>query len=157
WSAWAVTVVRTRWVVAGLSVVALLALLGVMFDIKVGLSSTESLAKNGPAYETLQTLRRGGVSTGNLTPIEALVATDQARPAAAQLATVDGVQRAVVSADQASNRGGLSVVVLVPDRETVDSASVDVVQRVRDRAAQIPGVLGVTGVGASQVDFAHAV
>jgi putative drug exporter of the RND superfamily len=157
WRGWAARVVRARWVAAGLSVVALLALVGVLFNIKVGLSSTESLAKNGPAYETLQTLRRGGVSTGNLTPIEVLVATDQVRSAAVQLATVDGVERAVVSRDRASNRGGLSVVVLVPNRETVDSASVDVVQRVRDRAARIPGVLGVTGIGASQVDFAHAV
>jgi RND superfamily putative drug exporter len=157
WSGWAARVVRARWVAAGVSLAALVALTGALFDIKVGLSSTESLAKTGPAYETLQTLRRGGVSTGNLTPIEVLVATDQVRPAATELATVDGVERAVVSRDRASNRDGLSVVVLVPDRETVDSASVDVVTRVRDRAAQIPGVLGVTGVGASQADFAHAV
>ena len=157
WNGWAAGVVRTRWVAAGLSLVALLALVGMVFDIKVGLSSTESLAKNGPAYETLQTLRRGGVSTGNLTPIEVLVDTDQVRSSAADLATVDGIERAVVSRDQASNRDGRSVVVLVPDQETVDSTSVDVVKRVRDRAEQIPGVLGVTGIGASQADFAHAV
>ncbi|HKA67669.1 MAG TPA: MMPL family transporter [Actinomycetes bacterium] len=157
WRGWAARVVRTRWVAAGLSLVALLALVGVLLDIKVGLSSTESLAKNGPAYETLQTLRRGGVSAGNLTPIEVLVATDRARSSAAELATVDGIERAVVARDEASNRGGKSVVVLVPDRETVDSDSVEVVDRVRDRAEQIPGVLGVTGIGASQADFAHAV
>ncbi len=157
WSSWAARVVRARWVAAGVSLVVLLALVSVLFDIKVGLSSTDSLATSGPAYEALDTLKRGGVTTGNLTPIEVLVTADQAGSAAAQLATVDGVERAVVSRDQASSRGGQAVVVLVPDRETVDSASVDVVTRVRERAAQIPGVLGVTGVGASEADFAHAV
>src|SRR5215472_13749430 len=53
---------------------------------------------------TSGTLKRGGVTTGSLTPIEVLVSTDQARPAAAELAEVDGIQRAVVSGDQASNR-----------------------------------------------------
>jgi putative drug exporter of the RND superfamily len=63
----------------------------------------------------------------------------------------------VVSTDQASNRAGKSVVVLVPQSETVNSKSVDVVDRVRDRAKELPGVLGVTGIGAAQLDFLHAV
>jgi putative drug exporter of the RND superfamily len=45
----------------------------------------------------------------------------------------------------------------VPDRETVNSNSVDVVRRVRDRSEQLPGVLGITGIGAAQTDFLHAV
>jgi RND superfamily putative drug exporter len=85
------------------------------------------------------------------------VSTGQAETAAAELAKVDGIQRAVVPSDQASNRDGRSVVVLVPDRETVNSQSVEVVRRVQDRAAQLPGVIGVTGVGATQNDFLHAV
>jgi len=85
------------------------------------------------------------------------VSTEQARAAAAELAKVDGIQRAVVPSDQASNRDGRTVVVLVPDRETVNSKTVDVVRRVRDRSEQLPGVIGVTGVGAAQVDFLHAV
>jgi putative drug exporter of the RND superfamily len=85
------------------------------------------------------------------------VSTDQATAAAAELAKVDGIQRAVVPRGQASNRDGRSVVVLVPDRETVNSKTVDVVRRVRDRATQLPGVIGVTGIGAAQVDFLHAV
>jgi RND superfamily putative drug exporter len=157
WSAWATKVVRGRWVAAGLSVAALVALVGAFFGIKVGLSSTDSLAKSGPAYTALETLKRGGVTTGNLTPIEVLVQTDQARPAAAELAKVDGIERAVVPNDAASNRGGRTVVVLVPDRETVNSASVDVVKHVRDRSKELSGVIGVTGIGAAQIDFLHAV
>jgi putative drug exporter of the RND superfamily len=157
WSAWATRVVRSRWVAAGVSLAVLFALVGVFFGIRVGLSSSESLAKSGPAYETLQTLERGGVSTGSLTPIEVLVRTDQARPVADALAQVGGIERALVSRDESSNRAGRTVVVLVPDRETADSRSVDVVRRVRDRAAQLPGVIGVTGIGAVQIDFLHAV
>jgi putative drug exporter of the RND superfamily len=150
-------VVRTRWVAAALSIAVLLALVGALSGIKVGLSSTESLAKSGPAHQTLQTLQRGGVAPGNLTPIEVLVSTAQARPVAAELAKVDGIQRAVVPSDQASNRDGKSVVVLIPDRETVNSKSVEVVRRVGDRSRELPGVIGVTGTGAAQADFLHAV
>jgi len=157
WSAWAAKIVRARWLAACLSVAALLALIGVLGGVKIGLSSTESLAKSGPAYAALETLKRGGVTTGNLTPIEVLVSTGQAKSAAAELAKVDGIERAVVSSDQASNRDGRSVVVLVPDRETVNSTSVDVVQRVRGRSRELPGVIGVTGIGAAQIDFLHAV
>ncbi len=157
WTGWTTTVVRARWLAAGLAIAALLALVGAFLGVRIGMSSTESLAKSGPAYEALETLKRGGVTTGNLTPIEVLVSTDQARSTAAELAKVDGIQRAVVPSDQASNRDGRSVVVLVPDRETVNSKSVDVVRRVRDRSEQLPGVIGVTGIGAAQTDFLHAV
>jgi putative drug exporter of the RND superfamily len=157
WTGWTARVVRARWLAAGLAIGALLALVGAFLGVRIGLSSTESLAKSGPAYEALETLKRGGVTTGSLTPIEVLVSTDQARTAAAELARVDGIQRAVVPSDQASNRDGKTVVVLVPDRETVNSQSVDVVRRVRERAAQLPGVIGITGIGAAQTDFLHAV
>jgi len=140
-----------------LALAALVGLIGVFFGIKVGLSSTDSLAKSGPAYEALATLKRGGVAAGSLTPIEVLVSTDRARPVAAELAKVDGVARAVVPTDEASNRAGRTVVVVVPDRETVNSKSVDVVKRVRDRSIELPGVIGVTGIGAAQIDFLHAV
>jgi putative drug exporter of the RND superfamily len=63
----------------------------------------------------------------------------------------------VVSDDEMSNRAGESVIVLVPDTETVDATSVDVVNRVRDRAEDLPGVIGVAGIGATQIDFMNAV
>ncbi len=79
WSRWARLVVRRRWVAAGRAVAALGALIGVLFGIKIGLASSASLAHSGPAYEALQTLENGGVTTGALTPIEVLVETDQAK------------------------------------------------------------------------------
>jgi putative drug exporter of the RND superfamily len=157
WTGWTTRVVQARWLAAGLAIAALLALVGVFLGVRIGLSSTESLAKGGTAYEALETLKRGGVTTGTLTPIEVLVSTEQARSAAAELAKVDGIQRAVAPSDRASNRDGKTVVVLVPDRETVNSKSVDVVRRVQERATQLPGVIGITGIGAAQTDFLHAV
>ncbi len=157
WTGWTARVVRARWLAAGMAVAALVALVGAFLGIRIGLSSTESLANSGPAYQALQMLKRGGVATGTLTPIEVLVSTDQAKAVAAELAKVDGIERAVVPSGQASNRDGRSVVVLVPDRETVNSKSVDVVRRVKQRSEGLPGVLGITGIGAAQTDFLHAV
>jgi RND superfamily putative drug exporter len=157
WSRWAAAVVRRRWIAAGIALAALAALIGVFFGIKIGLASSGSLAKSGSAYQALQTLEKGGVSTGTLTPIEVLVRTDQAHAAADRLAKVEGVDHAFVPSDPASNRDGQTVVVLIPDQETVNSKSVGVVKRVKTVAHDLPGVIGVTGVGAAQIDFMHAV
>jgi putative drug exporter of the RND superfamily len=157
WSRWAALIVRRRWIAAGAALAALAALIAVFLGIKIGLASSASLAKSGPAYETLQTLERGGVSTGALTPIEVLVSTDQARAAAERLGQVDGIERALVPSGSASNRDGQTVLVLIPDEETVNSKSIGVVKRVKSTADGLPGVVGATGIGAAQIDFLHAV
>jgi len=157
WSRWAALVVRRRWIAAIVAVASLAALIGVFLGVKIGLASSDSLARSGPAYEALQTLERGGVSTGNLTPIEVLVSTGQAKNAATELGKVDGIDHAYTPSGPASNRDGQSVVVLIPSHETVNSKSIDVVKRVKAAANDLPGVVGITGVGASQIDFLHAV
>ncbi|TDD89114.1 MMPL family transporter [Actinomadura darangshiensis] len=157
WSRWASLMVRRRWIAAGVSIVALLALVGAFTGIRVGMSSSDSLAESGPAYEALATLERGGVTTGNLTPIEVLASTGRARSVAAELGRVPGIERALVPHGPASNRAGKTVVVLIPDEETVNSKSVDTVRDVIDRAERTPGVLGVTGTGTAQIDFLNAV
>ena len=157
WSRWATLVVRRRWIAAISALAALFALIGVFLGVKIGLASSGSLAHSGPAYDTLQTLERGGVSTGNLTPIEVLVASDQAKNAATELGKIDGIDHAYAPSGPASNRNGQSVVLLIPDKETVNSTSVGVVKRVKAAAAGLPGVVGITGIGAAQIDFLHAV
>jgi RND superfamily putative drug exporter len=157
WSRWATLIVRRRWIAAGAALAALAALVAVFLGIKIGLASSASLAKSGPAYEALQTLERGGVSTGALTPIEVLVSTDQAQAAAERLGQVDGIDRALVPSGPASNRDGQTVLVLIPDEETVNSKSIGVVKRVKSTADGLPGVVGATGIGAAQIDFLHAV
>ncbi len=125
--------------------------------IKIGAADSESLAKSGEAYETLALLEDGGVGTGNLTPVEVLTETDLAQAAADQLAEVDGVDHAFVPTGPGADVDGRTVVVLVPDKETVNSQSVDVVRSVKDAAEDIDGVVGVAGLGADQVDFLKAV
>jgi RND superfamily putative drug exporter len=157
WSRWAALVVRRRWIAAGAALIALFALISVFFGIKIGLASSDSLAKNGPAYETLQTLEKGGVTTGTLTPMEVLVSSRQARATADRLAQVDGVKHVLISTDASSTGDGRTVIVVVPGSETVNSQSVGVVNRVKAAVDGLPGVVGVAGIGAAQIDFLHAV
>jgi RND superfamily putative drug exporter len=157
WTAWARLIVRRRWI-ALLSAVAVLAVLFVSFlGIKIGLADSSSLAKSGPAYDTLQTLRQGGVNTGVLTPMEVLTETDKAQSVADTLAGVDGVTRSVVPTGPGASVDGQTVVLVFPDQETVNSQSVQVVRDVTAEAEVTDGVIGVTGVGNAQVDFLHAV
>ena len=157
WSRWARLVVHHRAVAAGVAFLALGLLFVAFLGIKIGLASSDSLAKTGPAVTALHTLERGGVSTGALTPIEVLAERDKATSVAATLGEIDGVEEALVSTGESSSADGQTVVVLIPDRETVNSKSVEVVKRVKSAAADTPGVLGVAGLGTAQVDFLHAV
>jgi RND superfamily putative drug exporter len=140
WSRWARLVVRRRWAALGVALVVLGLLFVAFLGIKIGQPSSDSLAKTGPAVTALHTLEEGGVSTGALTPIEVITDSDQAGSAA-----------------ESSSADGRTVVVLVPDTETVNSKSVAVVKRVTSAADDTPGVLGVAGLGTAQVDFLHAV
>ena len=157
WTRWAQLVVKHRIVTASVAALALGALVVVFSGIKIGQSSVDSLATNGPAYDAYQVLVDGGVPDGALTPIEVLANTDAAPAIAAQLGKVDGVADAFVSTAADSNRNGMTVVVVVPQHETVNSTSVETVKRVKDAASGLPGVLGIAGLGAAQIDFLHAV
>ncbi|MDT4894343.1 MAG: putative drug exporter of the superfamily [Pseudonocardiales bacterium] len=157
WSRWARLVVRRRVIAAIAATAILAALASALLGVKIGQSSSTSLAKSGSAYEALQVLEKGGVTTGSLTPIEVLVSTDQAKTAAAGLAKINGVARALVPSGAGSNRNGETVVVLIPDEETVNSQSIGVVRRVNSAIKTMPGVVGATGLGAAQIDFLHAV
>ena len=157
WSAWARGVVKNRYVAAGAALLALGALFVAFLGIKIGLASSESLAKNGKAYVALQTLKHGGVTTGVLTPMEVLVDSDQADSVRDKVAAVDGVQAAVVANGPGGTADGHSIVVAIPDKETVNSSTVDPVRHVKDAVDDMPGVIGVAGVGAAQIDFLKAV
>src|SRR4051794_20350943 len=157
WSGWTRQVVRHR-VLAIVAAFVVLGLLCVAFlGIKVGLASSESLAKNGSAYDALQVLKQGGVTTGTLTPMEVLVDTPQATTVAAAVRGVDGVSKVFVSKDPSNDAAGHSVVVVVPTQETTNSSTVGPVKAVKSLTQDMPGVIGVAGVGADQIDFLKAV
>jgi len=155
WSRWAALVVKRRWLSAIVALAALGALLGVLSDVKIGQSSSDSLAKSGPAYEALQTLKKGGVPTGVLTPIEVLTQADKSHDIADQLGKVPGVTGAVVADSIAAN--GENVLLVLPKDETVNGKSVDVVRDVISESKKVPGVIGIAGIGPGQIDFLEAV
>jgi putative drug exporter of the RND superfamily len=136
--------------VAGLAVLALLAL--PVLRLQLGEASSDSLASAGPARAALDTLTRGGVPSGALTPIQVLVRSDAAGATTATLARVDGVH-AVVDAGAA---GGTRLLTVLPARETSGSGGQHILTAVRDNADRADGVLGVGGSGAALVDFRHA-
>src|SRR4051794_23307593 len=143
WSRWARVVVRHR-VLAALGSFLVLGLLFVsFFGIKIGLASSDSLAKNGSAYNAFQVLDSGGVTTGSLTPMEVLVDTPQATAVAQQLSHVDGVARVDIATGPGQTANGHSIVTVVPEHETVNSASVGPVKRVKEAVKDTPGVIGV--------------
>ena len=154
WSGWARLVVRHRIAATGLAVVLLALLIVPVFGLKLGQSGIESLARNGPSYDALQTLTDGGVGTGVLTPVEVLVPAADAQAAADAARGVEGVQLAVIG----STKNGTTVIDVLPTEATVDSASVVVVDDVRAAVeAAVDGQVGVTGVGASVQDYFKAV
>ena len=126
-----------------------------MAGLKIGPgSSLESLAQDGPRYDTLETLTSGGVGTGVLTPIEVLVPATDAEAAAEAARGVDGVQLAVVG----TAVGDSAVVDVLPDDATLDSAASEVVDDIR--ASIEPAVTGdvaITGLGPTIEDYFSAV
>ncbi|HEY0409155.1 MAG TPA: MMPL family transporter, partial [Candidatus Dormibacteraeota bacterium] len=102
-----------------------------------------------------QQLLDGGVPGGVLTPIEVLVRADQASSALDRLSRVPGI----VTADlpTGSSRNGLVDLIALPRDETVNSSTLTAVTAVRDAMASQPGVVGVSGLGAIELDYSHAV
>ncbi|MEJ7628928.1 MAG: MMPL family transporter [Nocardioidaceae bacterium] len=154
WTAWARAIVKQKFIATLVAVVAIALLVIPVFSLKIGQSDVASLARNGPAFTALQTLREGGVGSGVLTPIEVLVPSGQVEAAAEAARGVDGVQMAVVG----GSKDGQSVVDVLPTNETVDSSSITVVDDVRAAVeASTDGPVGVTGAGATVQDYFSAV
>jgi len=155
WSAWSRGVVRHPVLAAGTAVVVLALLCVPLAGIKVGLSGVDSLATSGPAYQGLRTLRAAGLPTGSLTPMEVLVRGGDPATVAQVAARVPGVASA--TAPPAFRRGDLSLVEVIPARETVNSSSTAVVRDLRSAVDGLPGVVGASGAGPVQLDYSHAV
>jgi RND superfamily putative drug exporter len=161
WSGWARLIAKQRWVAAGLGFVILGLIIAPVFGIKVGVPRTEALASHGPAVETLAVLHDGGVPAGVVTPLEVLVRGADAPGGAQQvvdkLSQVDGVAFATFPDDPSWTKDGTAVVEVVPVQETVDLAQAAVVDRMRTAIADVPGVVGVAGTGATVRDYTEAV
>jgi RND superfamily putative drug exporter len=157
WTAWGRFVVRRK----ALTSVAALAVLAVLivpvFDLTTGETSPDALAQSGPAHETYERLLAGGVPGGVLTPLEVLARADAAGAARDRLASVEGIAAAVVPTAPDSNRGGTTMVIALPDEATLNSDSLQPLRAARDALEDEPGVTGIAGSGAIQLDYGHAI
>ncbi len=154
WSAWGRLVVAHRFVATAAALVMLALLIIPVFSLKIGQSGLDSQARSGARFDTLQTLRDGGVGAGVLTPIEVLVPTGDAEVAAEAARGVPGIQAAFVG----DTKSDIAVVDVLPTDVTVDSSGTALVDNVR---AAIEGAVGgevlVTGLGATVEDYFSAV
>ncbi len=154
WTAWARGVVRLRWIAATVALVALGVAIAPAFSLQIGQANSASLASNGPAVDSLKVLRDGGIGSGLLTTVSILTDGGDPQAIAAAASAVPGVRTAVASSP---GRDGKVVIDVIPDAETVDSNSVKTVTKIRKAVQDQPGVIGVTGVGATVLDYIEAV
>ncbi|MEV2267630.1 MMPL family transporter [Nonomuraea africana] len=94
WAGLARRVIRFRWPALLVSTGLLVALSSAALGLNLGEPTSDSLARSGPAYETLAGMREAGLPTGALSPIPVL-APESALPV---LRAVPGVETAVVAA-----------------------------------------------------------
>jgi len=154
WTAWARGIVAHRWLATISALVILGLLIAPVFQLKIGQADIDALAKNGAAFDTLHTLEDGGVGDGVLTPIEVLVATDQADAALKAASEVDGVHFAVVGGES----GGITLIDAVPQDATLESSSIQVVDDVRTAVTgAVDGDVWIGGAGAAVGDYFTAV
>jgi RND superfamily putative drug exporter len=86
-----------------------------------------------------------------------LTRSGQAATVRAQLASVPGIATADTSHDHGSVREGTTIVLGIPKAETVNSRTLTPVRTARSTLVNTPGVLGIAGEGAIELDYQHAV
>jgi putative drug exporter of the RND superfamily len=157
WTAWGRGIIRWRWAAAGAAIILLALFATPVFQIKVGETGVNALAKSGPAFDAYEQLVGNGVPQGILSPIEILTTTSEAPSAVAAISRLPGVTTAVVPSGTAGSRKGLSDIVAIPNSATLNNTTLAPVREVQNALAGHPGVIGVTGLGAIEQDYSHAV
>ncbi|HZU40200.1 MAG TPA: MMPL family transporter [Solirubrobacteraceae bacterium] len=157
WTRWSAGIVRNRWAAAAAAVAILAVLIVPVFSLTTGQTSASALARSGAAHAAYQRLVSGGVPSGVLTPVEVLTSSAQAGAVEQRLAGVSGIATAVRSSAPDSNHRGTTVLIGIPATETVNSRSLAPVRAARTALAHVPGVIGVAGEGAIELDYQHAV
>ena len=157
WSAWGRGVIRWRWAAAGLALVLLGLFAWPALQLKVGETGVNSLAKTGAARAAYEELLRGGVPQGVLTPIEVLTTAGAGPSVAHTLGHLPGITTAALPSGPTGRRGGTADVVALPDVASVNNTTLAPVRAVQAAVEGEAGVLGVTGTGAIEQDYSHAV
>jgi RND superfamily putative drug exporter len=157
WTAWTRGVVRGRWAAATIALAVLIVLIIPVFSLTTGETAASALAKNGQAHDTYRQLLAEGAPSGALTPIEVLTRTPDASAVTARLEHVPGIATVARSTALDSTRAGTTILLAIPRTETVNASSLQPVSAVRDAVRNTPGVIGVAGDGAIELDYQNAV
>jgi RND superfamily putative drug exporter len=155
WTAWARIVVRRRWVAAATSAAVLAVLAVAAFSIQLGNPRAESLAQAGTARAAFERLEGSGIGSGPLAPFDALVRAGDPDLVAEALAGVEGVRGAVAPSDW--RRGTTALVAVIPADDGNSPSGRATLDRVRDRAHELPAEVAVGGQAAQGSDFLDAV
>jgi putative drug exporter of the RND superfamily len=157
WTAWTRGIVRHRGIAAGVAIAILAILIVPLFSLTTGETSASALAKSGPAHDAYKRLIAGEVPSGVLTPIEVLASSADAPGIRTQLQSVPGIASAILPAGPGSTRSGTTIILGIPRQETVNASSLQPVRAARSALKGVPGVLGIAGEGATELDYQHAV
>jgi RND superfamily putative drug exporter len=153
WLRWGRAVVHRRWIATGVAVVILGALFIPFLSLSVGVAKADSLASSGPAYDGWHALQSSGVPQGALTPIIVLTDAASADATATTARSVPAVHTAVAPRGPVATAAGTRLVLAIPQNETYNGSTVQVVRDIKAAVDGRPGVIGVTGVGALQLDY----
>ena len=157
WLRWAKGVVHRRWIAVAAAAVILGGLFIPFLSLSVGTAKSASLASSGPEFRAWHQLQTSGVPDGGLTPIVVLTDASAADATATSARSVPGVVTAFAPRGPVATAAGTRLVIVIPRSETYNGATTQVVRDVKSRLDGRPGVIGVTGVGALQVDFQNGV
>jgi RND superfamily putative drug exporter len=86
-----------------------------------------------------------------------LARSNSAHEAATKMSSVSGVSTAVAPTTADSNKRGTTDVVAIPDEANLNTSTSGVVDRIRTALSDVPGISGVTGQGAIELDYVSAV
>ena len=157
WSRWASLIVHRKLAAIAVAVAALVVCLLPVFDLKVGETGTQALAKTGPARAAYEQMINAGLPAGALTPVEVLTTASGADGVKAKLTGVAGIDAVAVAPSSQAHQPGYAEIVALPSHETVNNVTLAPVQAAQRALKGDPGVVGITGQGPVQQDYSHAV
>ena len=153
WTRWGRLMVRRRVLAAASAAVILVGLAIPFISLQIGQASSNSLATTGPAVDGLHVLDAAGVPRGALTPMIVLSTSGGQAAVVQGLRGVGGLFDMASTTDVTDTRAGTALVLAVPQHETSNADTIDVVRQVRTALAGTPQALGVSGVGPLQLDY----
>ena len=155
WTRWAQGVVRHRWLAAGVSLAIVGALVVAAWNIQLGQSDLDTIAKQGDAKAGLEALKASDIGAGALLPHEVLTQGTDPEEVAGDLRSLDGIHGAV--APDSWRQDGTAIVEAFPTADGATSESRDTLDLVREAAHGAGPDVRVGGNLALNDDFIEAV